>query len=176
MATKNKNLSSFATSLPSAADMRFGIVVAEWNPEVTEALLSGAVRTLRAAGCSEHDIQIKYVPGTFELSLGAQFFAEYTDVDAVIALGCVIQGETRHFDYICQSVTQGITQLTLQYNMPIAFGVLTVDNMQQALDRAGGKHGNKGDEAAAAAIKMVKMQDDMDAVSTTKSPDRRNIN
>ena len=143
---------------------------------MTEALLSGDVRTLRAAGCSEHDIQIKYVPGTFELSLGAQFFAEYTDVDAVIALGCVIQGETRHFDYICQSVTHGITQLTLQYNMPIAFGVLTVDNMQQALDRAGGKHGNKGDEAAAAAIKMVKMQDDMDAVSTTKSPDRRNIN
>ena len=98
MATKNHNLSKFDSPLPSAADMRFGIVVAEWNREVTEALLEGAVRTLRAAGCPDLNIQIKYVPGTFELALGAQFFAEYTDVDAVIALGCVIQGDTRHFD------------------------------------------------------------------------------
>ena len=124
--------------------MRFGIVVAEWNREVTEALLEGAVRTLRAAGCPDLNIQIKYVPGTFELALGAQFFAEYTDVDAVIALGCVIQGDTRHFDFICQGVTQGITQLQIQWNMPIAFGVLTVNDMQQALDRCGGRHGNKG--------------------------------
>ena len=100
MATKNHNLSKFDSPLPSAADMRFGIVVAEWNREVTEALLEGAVRTLRAAGCPDMNIQIKYVPGTFELSLGAQFFAEYTDVDAVIALGCVIQGDTRHFDFM----------------------------------------------------------------------------
>ena len=100
MATKNHNLSKFDSPLPSAADMRFGIVVAEWNREVTEALLEGAVRTLRAAGCPDMNIQVKYVPGTFELSLGAQFFAEYTDVDAVIALGCVIQGDTRHFDFI----------------------------------------------------------------------------
>lgn len=92
MATRNHNLSKFDAPLPSAEDMRFGIVVAEWNREVTEALLEGAVRTLRAAGCPDMNIQIKYVPGTFELSLGAQFFAEYTDVDAVIALGCVIQG------------------------------------------------------------------------------------
>ena len=145
MATKNHNLSKFDSPLPSAADMRFGIVVAEWNREVTEALLEGAVRTLRAAGCPDMNIQIKYVPGTFELSLGAQFFAEYTDVDAVIALGCVIQGDTRHFDFICQGVTQGITQLQIQWNMPIAFGVLTVNDMQQALDRCGGRHGNKGD-------------------------------
>lgn len=90
------------------------------------------MRTLRAAGCPDLNIQIKYVPGTFELALGAQFFAEYTDVDAVIALGCVIQGDTRHFDFICQGVTQGITQLQIQWNMPIAFGVLTVNDMQQA--------------------------------------------
>ena len=138
MATKKHNLSQFDSPLPSAAEMRFGIVVAEWNREVTEALLEGAVRTLRAAGCPDLNIQIKYVPGTFELALGAQFFAEYTDVDAVIALGCVIQGDTRHFDFICQGVTQGITQLQIQWNMPIAFGVLTVNDMQQALDRCGG--------------------------------------
>ena len=119
---------------------------------------------------------IKYVPGTFELSLGAQFFAEYTDVDAVIALGCVIQGDTRHFDFICQGVTQGITQLQIQWNMPIAFGVLTVGDMQQALDRCGGRHGNKGDEAAATAINMVKLQIDMEAASPDHEPDRRNIN
>ena len=165
MATKNHNLSKFDSPLPSAADMRFGIVVAEWNREVTEALLEGAVRTLRAAGCPDMNIQVKYVPGTFELSLGAQFFAEYTDVDAVIALGCVIQG-----------VTQGITQLQIQWNMPIAFGVLTVGDMQQALDRCGGRHGNKGDEAAATAINMVKLQIDMEAASPDHEPDRRNIN
>ena len=101
---------------------------------------------------------------------------EYTDVDAVIALGCVIQGDTRHFDFICQGVTQGITQLQIQWNMPIAFGVLTVNDMQQALDRCGGRLGNKGDEAAATAINMVKLQIDMEAASPEKEPDRRNIN
>lgn len=176
MATKNHNLSKFDSPLPSAADMRFGIVVAEWNREVTEALLEGAVRTLRAAGCPDLNIQIKYVPGTFELALGAQFFAEYTDVDAVIALGCVIQGDTRHFDFICQGVTQGITQLQIQWNMPIAFGVLTVNDMQQALDRCGGRHGNKGDEAAATAVNMVKLQIEMEAASPDHEPDWRNIN
>ena len=100
----------------------------------------------------------------------------YTDVDAVIALGCVIQGDTRHFDFICQGVTQGITQLQIQWNMPIAFGVLTVGDMQQALDRCGGRHGNKGDEAAATAINMVKLQIDMEAASPDHEPDRRNIN
>lgn len=168
MATKN--LSVFGDALPSADGMRFGIVVSEWNSEVTEALLSGAVKTLKDNGCAEHNIIIKYVPGTFELALGAQFFAEYTDVDAVIALGCVIQGETRHFDYVCQGVTQGITQLMINWNMPVAFGVLTTDNMQQALDRAGGKYGNKGDEAAATAIKMVKLQMDMELASDKSNP------
>ena len=155
MATKYHNLSAFDAPLPSAEEMRFGIVVAEWNREVTEALLEGAVRTLRSAGCPEMNIQIKYVPGTFELTLGAQFFAEYTDVDAVIVLGCVVQGETRHFDFICQGVTQG---------------------MPQAIDRCGGRLGNKGDEAAAAAIQMVKLQIDMEALSPDHEPDRRTIN
>lgn len=176
MATKHHNLSQLETPLPSAADMQFGILVAEWNREVTEALLEGAVRTLRNAGCPDLNIQIKYVPGTFELSLGAQFFAEYTDVDAVIALGCVIQGDTPHFDYVCSGVTQGLMQLQIQWNIPIAFGVLTVNDMQQALDRCGGRLGNKGDEAAATAVQMVKLQIDMEAASPNHEPDRRNIN
>lgn len=173
MATKKKNLSEFSTPLPSAEDMKFGIVVSEWNPQVTESLLLGAVKTLKEAGCPEYNIIIKYVPGTFELPLGAQLFAEHTEVDAVIALGCVVQGETRHFDFVCQGVTQGIAQLMLAWSMPVAFGVLTTDNMEQALDRAGGKHGNKGDEAAAAAVKMVRLQRDLEEAS---EPDETEIN
>ncbi len=163
MATKHRNLSNNGDRIPSAQDMRFGVVVSEWNEQVTDGLLAGCVRTLKASGCQDHNIQIKYVPGSFELPLGAQFFAEYTDVDAVIVLGCVIQGETKHFDYVCQGVTEGVIRLQIDWNMPIAFGVLTTDNLQQALDRSGGKHGNKGDEAAATAIKMVKMQMEMEA-------------
>lgn len=177
MFEKKKDLSQFSSPLPSAADMKFGIVVSEWNEQVTGELLKGAVRTLKSAGCQEHNILVKYVPGTFELPLGAQFFAEYTDVDAVIALGCVVQGETRHFDFICSGATQGIMQLQITWNMPIAFGVLTTNDMQQALDRAGGKHGNKGDEAAATAIRMVKTQNDME--QSSENIDRlvtRNIN
>lgn len=174
MATKHR--SQAQAPLPSAEDMKFGIVVAEWNSEVTEALLGGAVETLRSAGCLDANIQIKYVPGTFELALGSQFFAQYTDVDAVIALGCVVQGETRHFDFVCQGVTQGITQLQMQWNMPIAFGVLTTADQQQALDRAGGKYGNKGNEAAAAAIQMVKLQNDMELAAPDTAMDRKNIN
>ncbi len=162
MATKNKNLSTFYHPVPSASDMAFGIVVSEWNLEITAALLNGAMTTLRAAGCSEENITVKWVPGTFELPMGAQYFAEYTDVDAVIVLGCVIQGETRHFDYVCQGVTSGVQQVQISWNMPIAFGVLTTDNLQQAKDRAGGKHGNKGDEAAATAIKMAALQREME--------------
>ena len=174
MATKHQNLSVFTTPLPSAENMKFGIVVSEWNHQVTGPLLNGAMRTLREAGCLEHNIVVRYVPGAFELTLGAQFFAEYTDVDAVIALGCVIRGETPHFEYVCQGATQGITQLMVNWNMPIAFGLLTTEDLQQALDRAGGKHGNKGDEAAATAIKMVNLQKDMET-SADKS-DRRQVN
>jgi 6,7-dimethyl-8-ribityllumazine synthase len=142
--------------------MRFGIVVSDWNIDVTGALLDGAVKTLERYGTPEENIVIKHVPGSFELTLGAQFLAEYDDLDAVICLGCVIQGETPHFTYICQGVTQGITQLNLEYNIPFIFGVLTTDNQQQALDRAGGKHGNKGDEAAVTAIKMAALQREME--------------
>lgn len=171
MATIHKNLSSFDGDLPSAEEMKFGIVVSQWNIQVTGALLEGAITTLLKAGCPEQNIIVKEVPGTFELPLGGQFFAEYSDVDAVIVLGCVIQGETRHFDYVCQGVTQGVTQLMLAWNMPVAFGVLTTDDLQQALDRCGGKHGNKGDEAAATAIQMVALQRSMEEKATT-TPER----
>ena len=149
-------------SLPDAGKMRFGIVVSDWNHEVTSALLEGAIRTLKKHGATENNIVIRHVPGSFELTLGAQFLAEYDDLDAVICLGCVIQGETPHFTYICQSVTQGITQLNLEYNIPFIFGVLTTLNLSQALARAGGEHGNKGDEAAVTAIKMAALQREME--------------
>lgn len=174
MGTKKKNLSEHDSPLPSAEDMTFGIVVSEWNSEVTENLLLGAIKTLKEAGCPEYAISYKYVPGAFELPLGAQFFAEYTSVDAVITLGCVVQGETRHFDFVCQGVTQGITKLMLDTGLPIAFGVLTTDNMEQALNRAGGKHGNKGDEAAAAAIKMVHLQRQMEQESESNNEEEVN--
>ena len=105
----------------------FGIVVSDWNSKITWALLDGAVNTLKAHGADDENIVIKHVPGSFELTLGAQFLAEYDDLDAVICLGCVIQGETPHFTYICQGVTQGITQLNMEYNIPFIFGVLTTD-------------------------------------------------
>jgi len=145
-------------SVPDATDMRFGIVVSDWNKEVTWALLEGAVSTLKKHGATKTNIVVKHVPGSFELTLGAQLLAEYDDLDAVICLGCVIQGETPHFTYICQGVTQGITQLNMEYNIPFIFGVLTTNTQQQAVDRAGGKHGNKGDEAAVTAIKMANLQ------------------
>ncbi|MDD2380836.1 MAG: 6,7-dimethyl-8-ribityllumazine synthase [Mariniphaga sp.] len=138
--------------------MRFGVVVAEWNYGITGALERAAVETLKKHGAAEEDILVKHVPGSFELPLGAQFFAELDNVDAIILLGCVIQGETRHFDFICQGVTQGTTLLNLKYNKPFVFGILTTQNMQQAKDRAGGRLGNKGVEAAVTAIKMVSLR------------------
>lgn len=163
MATDLKNLSSFsAEALPEATDMKFGIVVSEWNVDITGALLDGALQTLSKMKVKEENIHVKWVPGSFELTLGAQFMGEYTNVDAVICLGCVIQGETPHFDYICQGVTKGITDLNMSYNMPFVFGVLTTNTLEQAKDRAGGKHGNKGDEAAITAIKMVGLQKEME--------------
>jgi 6,7-dimethyl-8-ribityllumazine synthase len=157
------NLSEYDEGrVPSAAEMRFGIVVSGWNSEITNSLLEGAVKTLKEHDVSDSDILVKHVPGSFELTLGAQFIAEYDDVDAVICLGCVIQGETPHFTFICQGVTQGITQLNLEYNIPFIFGVLTTNDRQQALDRAGGKLGNKGVEAAITAIKMASLQRQME--------------
>ena len=137
---------------------RFAIVVAEWNHEVTEALFEGAYNTLLAYGASADRIIRGNVPGSFELTLGAQWFANRDDIDAVIALGCVIQGETKHNDYINHAVAQGLTNVSLKTGKPVIFGVLTPNDQQQALDRAGGKHGNKGDEAAMTAIKMLGLQ------------------
>jgi 6,7-dimethyl-8-ribityllumazine synthase len=154
-----KNLSDYNPELvPKANDMRFGIVVSDWNKEVTWSLLEGAVKTLKNHGATDKNIVVKHVPGSFELTLGAQLLAENDDLDAVICLGCVIQGETPHFTYICQGVTQGITQLNMEYNLPFIFGVLTTNTQQQAVDRSGGKLGNKGDEAAVTAIKMAALQ------------------
>lgn len=156
MATALKNLSTYDPStVPSGKGMRIGVIVAEWNSESTFAMRDGAVSTLLKHGVEESDIQLGYVPGTFELTSMANTFARTGKFDAIIVLGCVIQGETRHFDFICQGVTQGITSLNLHYPIPFIFGVLTTETFQQATDRAGGKHGNKGDEAAITAIKMV---------------------
>jgi 6,7-dimethyl-8-ribityllumazine synthase len=153
------NLSAYdPENIPDAGKMRFGIVVSDWNSDVTWSLLKGAMSTLKKHGATKGNIIVRHVPGSFELTLGAQFLAEYEDLDAIICLGCVIQGETPHFTYICQGVTHGITQLNLDYNIPFIFGVLTTKTHQQAEERAGGKRGNKGDEAAVTAIRMAALQ------------------
>ncbi len=153
------NLSDYdARSVPDAGKMKFGIVVSDWNKDITWALLEGVEKTLKKHGARSKKIIIKHVPGSFELTAGARLMAEYMEPDAIICLGCVIRGETPHFTYICQGVTQGITQLNLNYNIPFIFGVLTTENHQQALDRAGGKLGNKGDETAVAAIRMAALK------------------
>ena len=134
---------------------KFAIVVAEWNEEITEALYLGAATSLIAHGVKKQNIIRKNVPGSFELTLGAQLMADKKDIAAVICLGCVIQGDTPHFDYICQAVAYGITEVNLKTKKPVIFGVLTTLNQQQAMDRAGGKLGNKGEEAALTALKML---------------------
>ena len=159
MASELKNLSEFEGSdIPNAADMKFGIVWAEWNHEITHGLMKGAYDTLIKHGANPENIIIKSVPGAFELTLGGQYMAENGNVDAVICIGCVIQGDTKHFDFICDAVAKGITNLNLKYNKPFIFGVLTTNTEQQAKDRTGGKHGNKGDEAAVTAIKMLALK------------------
>lgn len=158
MASQLKNLSDFShTTIPSAASFRFGIVVAEWNSAITNALLKGAHQTLTSNGAKEENILIYPVPGSFELTSGADLLLKKGGLDAVICLGCVIQGETRHFDFICNAVANGLSNVSIKYSKPVIFGVLTTDNQQQAVDRSGGKHGNKGDEAAITAIKMAEL-------------------
>lgn len=147
------------TPLPSGKDKIVGIVVSEWNAPITDSLLKGAKETLLAAGVKEDDIIIEYVPGTVELTFGAKVVIEESLAHAVIVLGCVIQGDTRHFDYVCDSVTQGVTKLNLNYPTPVIFGVLTTDNLEQAEARAGGSHGNKGEDCAIAALKMIALQE-----------------
>ncbi len=153
---KKRNQNS---SLPSGKDKIIGIVVSEWNSPVTENLLKGAVDTLVLAGVKKSDIIIEYVPGSVELTLGAQTLLEGTLSHAIIVLGCVVQGETAHFDYVCDSVTQGVTTLNINYNTPVIFGVLTTNNQEQAEARAGGTHGNKGEDCAIAALKMIALQE-----------------
>ena len=165
MATKLKNLSDYdLNSMPSGKGMRIAIAVAEWNYEITGALLKGAVDSLKKHGVWEKNIIVKHVPGTFELTFAASAIMEREEVDAIIVLGCVIQGDTRHFDFICNGVTEGITKLNNYGEIPVIFGVLTTENQQQAIDRAGGKHGNKGDEAAVTAIKMIEMNNSLSEV------------
>lgn len=161
MASNLKNLSEYKNTALNIKNAKVGIVISEWNEEITDALGQGAIDILMEKGLSEDDIIIKYVPGTYELALGAQFLINETDVDAVICLGCVIQGETRHFDFICNASAIAIAKLNLESNKPVIFGVLTTDNQQQAIDRSGGKHGNKGVEAGITALKMISLKNDI---------------
>lgn len=139
-----------------AKGYKFGIVVSEWNSNITNALRDGAIKTLLMHGVKENDIIVETVPGSFELTYAATLMMKHTPVDAIIVLGSVVRGDTPHFDYVCQGVTQGITQLNIAGKIPVIFGVLTTDNMEQAEERAGGKLGNKGSECADTAIQMIK--------------------
>jgi 6,7-dimethyl-8-ribityllumazine synthase len=156
MASSLKNLSDHdPEGIPDGSAIKVGIAVSEWNREVTAPLLEGTLNTLQKHGVTRENIRVLTVPGSYELIYGARVVAEQFSPHVVICLGCVIQGETPHFDYICQGVTWGIAELNLDFDIPFIFGVLTTKNLQQAKDRAGGKHGNKGDEAAVTALKMA---------------------
>lgn len=159
MATKNQNLLSYdEATIPNAKDFRFGIVVSEWNPSITENLFKGTFETLLKHDVSEKNIIHWQVPGSFELIYGCKKMQEQK-VDAVIAIGSVIQGDTKHFDFVCEAVSQGIKDLNVLNDIPVIFCVLTDNTMQQAIDRSGGQHGNKGVEAAIAAIKMASIRE-----------------
>lgn len=156
MATSNKNLSVYdKKTIPNAKSLRFGIVVSEWNSEITEALYHGAEAALLDCGAIPGNILRWNVPGSFELTFGCKKMIQENELDAVIAIGSVIRGETKHFDFVCSATAQGIKDLNIHTRTPVIFCVLTDDNLQQAIDRSGGKHGNKGTEAAIAAIKMA---------------------
>ncbi|MFA5556229.1 MAG: 6,7-dimethyl-8-ribityllumazine synthase [Flavobacteriaceae bacterium] len=159
MATENKNLSHYdKQAIPNTKDLRFGIVVSEWNEQITNGLFKGAFEALVDNGVHENDIVHWKVPGSFELIYGCKKMVETQKVDAVIAIGAVIQGETKHFDFVCQGVTQGIKDLNIKYDIPVVFCVLTDNTLQQSIDRSGGKHGNKGTEAGITAIKMADLR------------------
>ncbi|MEM0518810.1 MULTISPECIES: 6,7-dimethyl-8-ribityllumazine synthase [Aequorivita] len=160
MATANTNLSAYdKNTIPNAKDFRFGIVVSEWNHDITEGMFQGAFDALKDCGAINENIVRWNVPGSYELIYGCKRITEsYDMLDAVIAIGSVIQGETKHFDYVCEAVAQGIKDLNVQGNIPVIFCVLTDNTMQQAIERSGGKHGNKGTEAAIAAIKMAQLR------------------
>ena len=156
MSTAYHNLSEYDfNSVPDASAMHFGVVVSEWNYNITGALLQGVVDTLKKHGAKDENIHVERVPGSFELPFGAAQMIRNLSVDAVIVLGSVVRGDTPHFDYVCAGATQGIAYLNATGNVPVIYGLLTTNNMQQAEDRAGGRLGNKGDECAVTAIKMV---------------------
>lgn len=165
MSSQDQNLSSKADNLPDCKGKSFGIVVADWNEDITYAMKDACLQTLASANVNQEDIHIVNVPGAFELPIGARMLAGKEKLDAVICIGCVITGETKHDQYISGAVANGIMQLSIASGKPVIFGVLTPNDKQQALDRAGGKHGNKGVEAATTAIKMVALAD---GLSTTK--------
>jgi 6,7-dimethyl-8-ribityllumazine synthase len=159
MATALRNLSDYTQEeVPNGAGFKIGIVVSEWNDNITLNLLEGARTALIDNGVREEDILVRFVPGAFELPLGAQFMCEYTDIHGAIAIGVVIQGETRHFDFVCDGATNGIKDVNLKYNVPVAFCLLTDNTLQQSIDRSGGIHGNKGVECAIACLKMVALK------------------
>jgi len=158
MATENKNLSEFHDLPPVDPSWRIAVVRSEWNEEITKRLEEGAVSLLSEAGCSQESVLQSTVPGSYELPLAAQWAIEQDDVDAVICLGVVIRGETAHFDYVCQAVSQGIKDVGLKYSRPVIFGVLTDDHIDQSRARSGGKLGNKGVEAAVTALKMLALR------------------
>ena len=162
MATVNKNLSVYdKTDIPNAKNFRFGIVVSEWNPNITEGLFQGAFNALLDCGAIKENIVRWNVPGSFELVYGSKRMMQtYEMLDAIIAIGSVIQGETKHFDFVCHATSQGIKDLNLLGSIPVVFCVLTDNTIQQAIDRSGGKHGNKGTEAAIAAIKLAQLKKD----------------
>jgi 6,7-dimethyl-8-ribityllumazine synthase len=162
MATQGKNLSSYDKDrVPNSKEFRFGVVVAEWNNNITEGLFKGVFQALKENGVINENIVRWNVPGSFELIYGCKkMLQSYDMLDAIIAVGSVIEGETRHFDFVCQAVSQGIKDLNVQYDTPVIFCVLTDQNMQQAIDRSGGKHGNKGSEAGITAIKMAQLRKD----------------
>ena len=159
MATVNKNLSEYnKEDIPNGADFKIGIVVSEWNSAITFNLLKGAKQVLIDNGVKEENIDVRLVPGAYELPLGAQFFCESKSIDGVVAIGVVIQGETRHFDFVCQGASQGLMEVNLKYNTPVSFCVLTDEYEQQSIDRSGGVHGNKGIECAIACMKMIELK------------------
>jgi 6,7-dimethyl-8-ribityllumazine synthase len=159
MATENHPLSNYDKNhVPDGTPYKVGIVVSSWNDHITKKLLEGAKKTLLENKVEEKHIVVRFVPGSYELCLGSQLLFENTFVDGIIAIGSVIQGETKHFDYVCSAVAQGIKDVSLKYNKPVSFCVLTDNNEQQAIDRSGGKYGNKGVECAIACLQMIALR------------------
>lgn len=162
MATVFRNFSDVtASGIPSGKGKRIGIVVADWNNQITHKLRDGAIKTLIENNVMENDLEVHHVPGAFELTLGAEWLGQKENIDAIICIGCVIQGETPHFDFICQGVTYGLTELNISLSKPVIFAVLTTNNLEQAIARSGGDLGNKGEEAAVTALRMLALRTKM---------------